>query len=560
MAALGWGIGKVTDGFVPSPSLDADGDLPGFQELLSTQSFVERMEAARIRRAQVLAKETQDTDGKPVFLKSTRPWEKAELTIHEKSNAQEAPQLVAEPEPAAAPLLLASSMRRIPDRNILVLANADPIVAAALPARPRITVARVAGGFALGASMGLGLAVAGGLITGGNPARVPQTETDVALAEPVSTGPAAMSPGAPESGPATPLGASAMPVAARVAPAAEPVAEPTTPALPQIKLSLPLQPGLRGAQVDRPVAAIRHQPDAPLVTVMPAQVASDAAAPRTFQAVSPPRPAPSIGAKGQALRQNARGFETDGAVRAPGVISKVALVSAPAGLTGGLTAKDTPLPATAAPAGRPKVAFGVPAAIFGTETPVSSSPGLGPTPAVDSGVAAPFALISLATPEADFALSGNAMIAPAPYAAMDDGSLIDFAAYHIMLNAPGSMKDADVANVVGSLTDAGFAIGDPVRVSFRISANQVRFFHPADAEVAQILADEIDATARDFTTFRPAPPSGSIEIWLAGAGTAKSAAKRTATKKQAQEPLSEAAKIQALRDRLILQLRTGQHL
>ena len=121
------------------------------------------------------------------------------------------------------------------------------------------------------------------------------------------------------------------------------------------------------------------------------------------------------------------------------------------------------------------------------------------------------------------------------------------------------MADADVEDVVAALTETGFTVSDPARVTFRISSNHVRFYHAADAEAAAALAAEIGGPARDFTTFSPAPPEGLIEVWLAGS-TSGAVAKTTTTRKKPRAPVSEEAQIQALRDRLIQQLRSGQHL
>ncbi|MFZ1727574.1 MAG: hypothetical protein WBO29_00360 [Albidovulum sp.] len=537
----------MIDGFVPSPSLDADGDLPGFKELLSTQNFVERLEAARLKRAQVLAKEAQNTDEQPVFLKSTRPWEKADLPTPKTLSPAAEPQLVSETEPAVALLVLASTMRRAPPKNVLVLANADPIVAVARPRKRRIMVARVAGGFVLGASMGLGLVAFGGWIAESNPISTRQTEPEVAQAAPVAPNHAALSVAAPKPRPVAP------------------VVEPIAPALVKVEPSLPAQPSLRLADMNPAAPTIRHQPDAVLSISMPAKVVSSGVDSPTALVMSLPKPAPLIGGNDQALGQDARGLQSDGAIPAPGVISKVVLVSAPAGLVGRLQGHDTSLSVTDAPVAPPNGEFSGPAATVSAETHMPIASGFGRTPPTDVEIATTVPQVSLVKLEFDPTLSGASVEPPAPFAdtseiSGDNGSLIDFTAYNVLLNAPGSMKDAEVTTLVASLTDTGFAVGEPVRVSFRISSNQVRYFHPKDAEAAQILAEEIGGLARDFTAFRPSPPVGNIEVWLAGTGAAKATASRPATKKRTQQPQSEAAKIQALRDRLILQLRTGQHL
>lgn len=86
----------------------------------------------------------------------------------------------------------------------------------------------------------------------------------------------------------------------------------------------------------------------------------------------------------------------------------------------------------------------------------------------------------------------------------------------VFLHAPASLADAEVEGVFAVLTGAGVAVRDPRRVAFAISRSNVRYFHDADAAAATRLADEIGAIARDFTTYRPSPPVGTIEVWLAG--------------------------------------------
>jgi hypothetical protein len=86
----------------------------------------------------------------------------------------------------------------------------------------------------------------------------------------------------------------------------------------------------------------------------------------------------------------------------------------------------------------------------------------------------------------------------------------------VFLHAPTSLAEAEVEGVFAALTGAGFAVEDPRRVGISISRSNVRYFHDVDAVAATRLADEIDAIARDFTSYRPSPPDGTIEVWLAG--------------------------------------------
>ena len=91
----------------------------------------------------------------------------------------------------------------------------------------------------------------------------------------------------------------------------------------------------------------------------------------------------------------------------------------------------------------------------------------------------------------------------------------NFANLRVLLNAPRTVSDASLAAVIDALAQSG-AQPSPQRVNLTISASNVRFYHPDDAEAAAAIADGIGASLRDFTDFDPRPPAGLVEIWLAG--------------------------------------------
>ena len=68
-------------------------------------------------------------------------------------------------------------------------------------------------------------------------------------------------------------------------------------------------------------------------------------------------------------------------------------------------------------------------------------------------------------------------------------------------------------------------IGDaritPVR--FKVSETHVRYYHPEDAAAAEALAGILGTEARDHTAFRPRPPDGTVEVFLAGERSASAA-------------------------------------
>jgi amino acid permease len=81
----------------------------------------------------------------------------------------------------------------------------------------------------------------------------------------------------------------------------------------------------------------------------------------------------------------------------------------------------------------------------------------------------------------------------------------------------GIAMSGDLKNPAKSLLSAaGYAVDRTVRVDFRISQTNVRYFHPEDAELAAGVAEAVAGTARDFTDYRPSPDPGTIEVWLEG--------------------------------------------
>ncbi|NNK68449.1 MAG: hypothetical protein HKO95_17125, partial [Rhodobacteraceae bacterium] len=86
----------------------------------------------------------------------------------------------------------------------------------------------------------------------------------------------------------------------------------------------------------------------------------------------------------------------------------------------------------------------------------------------------------------------------------------------IHIHAPATVNAEVVNGVAATLTEAGFTVNPPNRVNFAIGSDQIRYYHVEDAVLAARLASAIDAVARDFTNFSPAPAIGTLEIWIAG--------------------------------------------
>ena len=127
----------------------------------------------------------------------------------------------------------------------------------------------------------------------------------------------------------------------------------------------------------------------------------------------------------------------------------------------------------------------------------------------------------------------------------------------VIVHAPDSVSDSDFQDVLAQLKEAGFPLEESTRVSFTIKNDNVRYFRAEDARLAKAIAAELGATARDFTSFSPTPPAGTIEIWLSGRGSAPVTARRTTGGKQRTTSNDQ---LQSLRNRILQQLRNGEHL
>ena len=123
-------------------------------------------------------------------------------------------------------------------------------------------------------------------------------------------------------------------------------------------------------------------------------------------------------------------------------------------------------------------------------------------------------------------------------------------AYSIIVNAPNSVPDPVVSDAEGAIATLGLPMRPVRRVAFRVSWTQVRYFKDDDVEVARALADVLGAELRDFTTMRPSPPAGVIEVYIAGRSSTRPA-------RSAVRGTPRVSETTRLRNRLINQLRNG---
>ncbi len=126
--------------------------------------------------------------------------------------------------------------------------------------------------------------------------------------------------------------------------------------------------------------------------------------------------------------------------------------------------------------------------------------------------------------------------------------------YSIHVRAPSSLPEDQLDAFTSALRDTGFDVITPKRVNFTVSKNHVRFFYADDAEAAGMLAAAVDGIVRDFTDYRPSPPAGTIEVWLAGKNLPRS------TTRSASRPTTQNPALTNLRNKLLQSLRRGDHL
>jgi hypothetical protein len=66
-----------------------------------------------------------------------------------------------------------------------------------------------------------------------------------------------------------------------------------------------------------------------------------------------------------------------------------------------------------------------------------------------------------------------------------------------------------------AVRSAGLEVISTSASGFGIAKSEVRYFHQEDASEAARLAELIGAEVRDFSAYRPVPPPGELEVWLA---------------------------------------------
>ena len=401
-------------------------------------------------------------------------------------------------EPASRP---ASEVRRSARP---LAAPAEPLVLADPMARPGGRPRRM--GFVARVGAGFGLAVGLGFIFGAWFAasdRAPEVAGDVpepaVVTTPAPAPPAedvavvAPSPSEPSEG--SIAVAEAPPPASEAPPLLGPV-----PEVPQATAPVPdTAPDLR-----LPAEAAPGPSDA--AGLAPAPRASDTALP-----AQPEAPQPEIAAA-QDLVAPSRPNEA---------VESLALdkpLTQPAPLDGRPTAKLLP-PESPRDAAFVPVAPAAPQPVALAALP---PPGTAPAPDAAAGPPTPRTrpttfqgeMPTLAAPgAADVAPSPAAAPPPAP-APVEPGSVADASRYRVHLHAPASLGPGVFEVASSVLGDSGFAVTDPIPVGFDVGSDHVRYFYERDAAAARQVARSLGGVARDFSTYRPRPSPGTIEVWL----------------------------------------------
>lgn len=120
---------------------------------------------------------------------------------------------------------------------------------------------------------------------------------------------------------------------------------------------------------------------------------------------------------------------------------------------------------------------------------------------------APDVLTGEAEPEVKSAAIGTATPVPRPTAE----NVLSVAVFY-----PESFGRLNASGVADLVQDRGHDLSALKVVDFSINRTNIRYYHSQDRDEAARLAEMIGGRLRDFTSFRPAPVNGTVEVWLAG--------------------------------------------
>ncbi|WP_170506440.1 hypothetical protein [Ruegeria arenilitoris] len=88
----------------------------------------------------------------------------------------------------------------------------------------------------------------------------------------------------------------------------------------------------------------------------------------------------------------------------------------------------------------------------------------------------------------------------------------------VSLFVPVGVSNETSIAVLEVLTSDQTDVIATARVNYAVKATQVRFYHPKDAQIAELTASLLGGISRDFTKSGPKTRPGHIEVYLAGKG------------------------------------------
>jgi hypothetical protein len=177
------------------------------------------------------------------------------------------------------------------------------------------------------------------------------------------------------------------------------------------------------------------------------------------------------------------------------------------------------------------------------------------------------------------AIDPEAMETPPPHRPLP--TIPGAAALSLSVVTPQTVPPGEAEALVARMGDLGIGDARITPVRFKVSETHVRYYHREDAAAATALADILGTEARDHTAFRPRPPDGTVEVFLAGergasapraaatpraAAPTRAEAPNRATSQPPREPRPQPqAQPQddgtaAIRERILNRMRRGDHL
>jgi hypothetical protein len=482
---------------------------PSIDDLLKAGTFHQRLAAARAARERVLAERGDSTE--PQFLPGPKPWERPEYLRGERYKPKrEAPATSALVKTAPTEAVLVKATPATVTPAHLHVESAKPVTAVApapMTVEPEIAVAPVAPAVAA-ATMGawrLRLYQVAGGVAFGVAVGVGMGYWFASAPRPAASAPVTIAVEAPVA--AAPAD-SALEVARIALPAADVLPpSPDAPHLSNVTYVSAALPEITGGG-----------PVGPQMAAAPMAVTASLALPESA--------APVLAAATAPAPERAAG---------PGL---AAVVAEPA-----FAGPTAPLP----------VVFSVAAPAMPRLTAMAPPP----LPDLPETLGTPvsYSVPDVARPEVgpgDTPLSAQGTPLPVARPAPT-------AEFTLMVHAPATLTEAEVATAADAFEAAGFGAITPKTVDVNIRETNVRYYAAEDRAVAARLAEVLGARLRDFTGFSPKPPEGTIEVWMAGRGSAaapKVSAKPAKTKKK-RTAAAGPSQVQILKDRLVRQLRAG---